>query len=448
VAFATGAETESTNCWITDEDEGIVVGDTTTDCGSSPAEFDLTGLPEGTYAINARARDGDEIAGDTDSRTLVIDTTAPGQPSFTTTPKNPTSLTTASFAFTGEVGATFECSFDGGSFVACNAGTSAKSSLSEGAHSFTVRQTDRAGNRDGGSERTYGPWTIAAAATPTQTVSAGGTASSDLTGAGATSSNPVVTAVTSPTGGDVTISSTSTPTTAAPATYSLLGTELVIEAPAATVNAPLVLTFTLDAASIPAGTDIGSLTVLRDGAPIDQLCAGGTGATTANPDPCIKSRTAGGSGDVTIVVLSSHASKWVFGKTTPVTNTDTTQTKPVDKTKPTVKRGKLKCGKAKKGVKTCKLPITATDASGIAKVEINLVRKLDKKGKKCQVWNGKLFKTMTCAKARKTFIKITAKAGKYVLTTKGKTNGKYDLIIRVRDKVGNVTTTKKASIKL
>jgi ABC-type transport system substrate-binding protein len=134
-------------------------------------------------------------------------------------------------------------------------------------------------------------------------VPAGGSVS---TGTEATPAAPLQTAVTTPTGGSVSIQQGVT--TATTSGYSLLKQQLLITAPPASTTSPLQLTFTLDA-SVLNGADPQTVDVLRDGAPIPDCDAGGT--TTR--DPCILSRSGSVGTDATIVVLTSHASTWNFG---------------------------------------------------------------------------------------------------------------------------------------
>jgi hypothetical protein len=91
--------------------------------------------------------------------------------------------------------------------------------------------------------------------------------------------------------------------------YQLLQQQLTISAPDATVAAPLQLEFTLDS-SVVGSTDPATIDVIRDGVPV-QPCADSSGQ--ANPDPCLASRTTLAGGDLRLVVLSSHASRWNFG---------------------------------------------------------------------------------------------------------------------------------------
>jgi hypothetical protein len=110
---------------------------------TSPKLYTL--LADGSHTFNVRQRDAAGNASPNASYTWTIDTTAPAAPNIMAQPANPTNLTSASFSFTGEAGATFQCQLDGGGFSAC---TSPKpySGLSGGSHTFLVHQTDTAGN--------------------------------------------------------------------------------------------------------------------------------------------------------------------------------------------------------------------------------------------------------------------------------------------------------------
>jgi hypothetical protein len=68
--------------------------------------------------------------------------------------------------------------------------------------------------------------------------------------------------------------------------------------------------FELDVSLIPAGVGLDAIEVFRDGVAAP-TCTGTPG--TADPDPCVLSRTLQPDGDLVIVVLSSHASLWTFG---------------------------------------------------------------------------------------------------------------------------------------
>ncbi|HEU4322772.1 MAG TPA: Ig-like domain-containing protein [Roseiflexaceae bacterium] len=126
----------------------------------------LSGLTEGSHTFRVRAVDQ---AGNIDttpaSYTWIVDLTAPD----TTITGNPPALSNsanATFSFTGTDPtsggvasgvALFECSVDGGGFVACANGVNV-TGLPDGSHTFAVRAIDNAGNVDA-SPATY-TWTI------------------------------------------------------------------------------------------------------------------------------------------------------------------------------------------------------------------------------------------------------------------------------------------------
>jgi Ca2+-binding RTX toxin-like protein len=140
-----------------------------------------------------------------------------------------------------------------------------------------------------------------------ETVPAGGTASTDTENDGATAQDQVETSVTSPNGGTVTI--TESPSSGPPPSgFQLLGQDINISAPPATPGNPLVLKFRLDGTLI-AGLDINSITVFKNGVAVPD-CTGAPG--TASPDPCVASRQMIGD-DLEITVLSSTASLWQLG---------------------------------------------------------------------------------------------------------------------------------------
>lgn len=109
------------------------------------------------------------------ARAIVIDGVAPDT-DITSTPADPSSLTSATFAFTGaDVGAAglagFACALDGASFQACTSPVVLAGPLADGPHTFQVRASDALGSEDQ-TPATY-TWTIAtgstATATPTST---------------------------------------------------------------------------------------------------------------------------------------------------------------------------------------------------------------------------------------------------------------------------------------
>ncbi|MFN2377813.1 MAG: hypothetical protein ABR538_14860 [Candidatus Binatia bacterium] len=135
-------------------------------------------------------------------------------------------------------------------------------------------------------------------------VGAGGTATTDGDAGGATVDEPMTASLETPNAGDVVlrIIESSVP---APNGFAVMGTQFDITAPAATVENPLVLTFVLDASTLPG--DPNEVAITRDGTLVED-CTAAPGI--AGPDPCFQSRTVLGSGDLELVVLSSHASLW------------------------------------------------------------------------------------------------------------------------------------------
>ncbi|MBI2373891.1 MAG: tandem-95 repeat protein [Deltaproteobacteria bacterium] len=112
------------------------------------ASFSTAALPDGSHSISVRARDA---VGNVDptpaTYSWVVDTTAPDT-SITTAEPNPTNDSTGDFTFSAnEVGATFQCSIDGGGYSAC-AATFSTAALADGLHTISVRAIDPVGNVD------------------------------------------------------------------------------------------------------------------------------------------------------------------------------------------------------------------------------------------------------------------------------------------------------------
>lgn len=148
--------------------------------------------------------------------------------------------------------------------------------------------------------------------TTSAAVPASGTVTSD-SGDGATWSKPVVTTVTSPNAGTVTIVEDSRDGEA-PGAFEFLGQQIDIEAPSATISDPLVIAFRFDSSHIPTGTSPGSIRVFREGT----VLAGCADPSSAVPDPCVASRDLLGDGDVEITVRVSDASAWNLGRQLPI----------------------------------------------------------------------------------------------------------------------------------
>ncbi|MGH2752793.1 MAG: Ig-like domain repeat protein [Actinomycetota bacterium] len=108
----------------------------------------LTGLSEGPHNFAVRAKD---TAGNVDASPPSADFTIDTTPPNTQIDSGPTgTVTTDSATYTfssADVGATFECSVDSGSWTTCISPTDL-TGLSEGPHNFAVRAKDAAGNVD------------------------------------------------------------------------------------------------------------------------------------------------------------------------------------------------------------------------------------------------------------------------------------------------------------
>ncbi len=192
-----------------------------------------------------------------------------------------------------------------------------------------------------GNERVLSPSEIAAlnlpasfkvASTATATgVPPGGGLTTDPTGVGATPTDPVQTTITSPSGGDLSIT-TGALSGSPPAGYAFLGHEVEITADPATETNPLVIQFELDQSTLGSAT-AATLQIFRNGVVIPDC----PGATQAVPDdPCVSDRTILGNGNVRITILTSHASHWNFGTivdaTPPDTSIDTQPANPTNQT--------------------------------------------------------------------------------------------------------------------
>jgi MYXO-CTERM domain-containing protein len=122
---------------------------------TSPASY--TNLTETRHTFSVRAKDP---VGNIDptpaSASWVVDVTAPD----TTLQDRPPALSnspSATFTFTSEAGASFECKLDAGAFAPCPSPTM-YAALADGSHTFQVRARDTAGNFDP-SPDTY-TWTV------------------------------------------------------------------------------------------------------------------------------------------------------------------------------------------------------------------------------------------------------------------------------------------------
>lgn len=135
---------------------------TLTQTAGNPASGTLRIAPganvaPGTYTFNIEALDDDPASPLTDSRQVSVtvaepDTTPPPVPTIASTAP---ATRTATFEFTSESGATFECRIDGGAWQPCASGIDLTASLDDGHHTFDVRAMDAAGNRSEPATRTF-----------------------------------------------------------------------------------------------------------------------------------------------------------------------------------------------------------------------------------------------------------------------------------------------------
>jgi large repetitive protein len=113
-----------------------------------------TGLAAGSHTFHVRQMDAAGNTSVNGTYTWTIDVTPPAAPSITANPPGLSNSASASFSFTGEGSATFECELDGIGFsTSLCTSPKAYSGLSDGSHTFGVRQTDSAGNT--GPSATY-----------------------------------------------------------------------------------------------------------------------------------------------------------------------------------------------------------------------------------------------------------------------------------------------------
>ena len=118
------------------------------DFSACTSPYTSTALVDGAHSFSVRASDP---VGNTDAspatRSFTVDTTPPQ----TTIESGPSGLikdSAPSFSFSAsESGSTFECSLDGGDFSACTSPYTS-TALADGAHTFSVRAGDPAGNTD------------------------------------------------------------------------------------------------------------------------------------------------------------------------------------------------------------------------------------------------------------------------------------------------------------
>lgn len=142
----------------------------------------------------------------------------------------------------------------------------------------------------------------------------GATLSTDTEADGASWSDPVETAVTTPVAGPVSIVEGPIRETE-PAGWRFVGQQVDVSAPTASAGDPLVLVFRVDASRLPPSIPPAATRVFKSGLLVPGCAAG----SAADPDPCVAARSVLGDGDAQIEVWSSSASPWNFGYLRPMT---------------------------------------------------------------------------------------------------------------------------------
>ena len=269
-----------------------VDGDSAVPC-TSPYSRTLNDGPH-SFSVRAIAQSGK--SDDTPAEALwTIDTAAP-ETSITAAPPANDNSTMVRFEFTSnEMDVVFECSLDGAPFAACTSGSSF-GPVGDGAHAFSVRAVDRAGNADGSPA--VRAWTTDTA-TPDTTITGGPS--------GRTSSTTATFAFLSPDAGggatfECTLDGSGFLGCVSPATYNALGEGAhtfavrVRDAFGNVDPSPATRTWTVDltapnttitggpTGTVPMASATFSFTSSEPGSTFQCLLDGGTFATCTSPD--------------------------------------------------------------------------------------------------------------------------------------------------------------------
>ncbi|MBJ7458093.1 MAG: hypothetical protein JHD02_02780 [Thermoleophilaceae bacterium] len=116
-----------------------------TSCPGSPVS--LSGLTDGPHSYSVRQLDDGGNVGSPTGVSWDVDTVAPETPTVSSSRNGTVNESTATISFSAsESGGTLECSLDGATFAACSPSPVELSGLTDGPHSYSVRQLDVAGN--------------------------------------------------------------------------------------------------------------------------------------------------------------------------------------------------------------------------------------------------------------------------------------------------------------
>jgi photosystem II stability/assembly factor-like uncharacterized protein len=141
-------------------DRGATPVEGWTTCATSRG-YDLSGEPDGNYTFSVRATDA---AGNVSTLAVshyALDTASPAPPTITAAPGSPSLSEHPEWSWTGEGGASFECSIDPENTGPANWGpcTSPEqfdlSGESDGTYTFSVRASDAVGNTSAAAESDY-----------------------------------------------------------------------------------------------------------------------------------------------------------------------------------------------------------------------------------------------------------------------------------------------------
>jgi hypothetical protein len=138
-------------------------------CSSSPVT--LTGLSAGTHTYSVTQTDAVGNVGSATSVTWTIDTTPPDAPTVVRTSPTATPTNSASQTLTysgAESGGSYKCKLDAAAWASCGASPVSVSGLASGSHTYSVTQTDDAGNTS--TAGTVG-WTVDVTPPPAPIVS-------------------------------------------------------------------------------------------------------------------------------------------------------------------------------------------------------------------------------------------------------------------------------------
>lgn len=124
--------------------------------GPCASPWSYQGLGDGAHTFSVRPTDGLGNVGTTASYSWHVDATAP-ETTLGSRPASRTTATAATFTFSANEGAAFQCKLDAGSFAPCSS-PKTHTGLTRTAHAFEVRAVDAAGNVD--STPAIHRWTV------------------------------------------------------------------------------------------------------------------------------------------------------------------------------------------------------------------------------------------------------------------------------------------------